>query len=98
MLHKNKCTFDCLETSIQNVFLEKKIAKMKHSEPPEETTIEDTPAPTFEPPVYPCWPEDSFDDFDGELNVTSSGRVCQMWNSDYPHISNGLNEDHNYCR
>ena len=56
------------------------------------------PQTTIQVPDFPCWPAVTYDGFDGELNVTETGRVCQMWSVDVPHISSELDDYHNYCR
>ena len=67
------------------------------TDPPIQTTTT-RPQPTIQVPDFPCWPAVTFDGFDGELNVTETGRVCQMWSSDIPHVSSELDVYHNYCR
>ena len=68
------------------------------TEAPTDPPITDSPQPTVQVPEFPCWPAVTYDDFDGELNVTTSGRVCQMWSEDTPHVSSELDDYHNYCR
>ncbi|XP_033733950.1 uncharacterized protein LOC117323058 [Pecten maximus] len=53
------------------------------------------------PPKTECKQTDSGEDYTGRWGRTLSGRVCQRWNSQYPHnntYSTSLNGEVNYCR
>ena len=56
------------------------------------------PQPTIQVSDFPCWPAMTYDGFNGELNVTETGQVCQMWSEDFPHVSSELDDYHNSCR
>jgi hypothetical protein len=61
-----------------------------------------SPAPTSSPAPTPaplCTYDSVTFQYDGQVNTTRSGIVCQVWSAETPHIGNYLTTtDHNYCR
>ena len=52
------------------------------------------------PEVEHCYTHPLATDYDGDLSTTRSGRTCQAWSRQQPHLHNwgALHADGNYCR